>query len=255
MEAAAYEQFRELEERHWWFLGRNAIFAHLLRTLIVPKLSAKPGTVRSLDLGCGMGGHLGFLSEHGPATGVDMEDICLKHCRERGYRRLLVADGTRLPLADEQFELVTAFDTIEHIPDDLAAVRECFRVLKPGGRMFVSVPAWQFLYSHQDRVVHHHRRYTTGRLRALFVRGGFEVEKASYINFLLFPLILPAVLLLKLKEALRPPAADDRTTNASVAFSPWSNALLKAIFSFERHVLRRISVPLGHSAILIARKP
>jgi SAM-dependent methyltransferase len=255
MEAGAYDQFRELEEKHWWFLGRNAIFSHLVRESIVPKLGLPPGAVRSFDLGCGMGAHLGFLAEHGPATGADLEAACLRHCASRGFRRVLFADGTRLPFADESFDLVTAFDTIEHIPDDRATFRECFRVLRSGGRMFLSGPAWQFLYSHQDRVVHHQRRYTIGSLRKLFAEAGFVVEKASYINFFLFPLILPAVLLLKLKEALRPPAPGDQTTNASVRFSSWSNRLLLWIFAAERHVLTRCSVPLGHSVIVIARKP
>lgn len=255
MEANAYEQFRELEERHWWFQSRNAIFDRMMERYVVPRLRVAPGAVRSFDLGCGMGGHLGFLSKYGPATGADMEPVCLRYCAERGYRRLVAADGTRLPFADARFDVVTAFDTIEHIPDDAAAARECFRVLRPGGRIFVSGPAWQFLFAHQDRVVHHQRRYTRGSLSRVLRDAGFVVEKASYINVLLFPAILPAVLLLKLKERLRPPPPGDQTTNASIRFSPVANALLRAVFSAERFVLPYVSAPLGHSLIVVARKP
>jgi SAM-dependent methyltransferase len=255
VEGLAYEQFRDLEKSHWWFLGRNAIFSSLLRERVVPSLRREPGSVRTLDLGCGMGGHFDFLKEHGPVVGVDLERSGLRHCVERGYRSVAVGDATNLPFDDETFDVVAAFDTIEHVPDDEAAFRESFRTLRKGGRFFLSGPAWQFLYSHQDRVVHHARRYTTGVLRRRVEAAGFEVERASYINFFLFPLILPAVLLIKLNEKIRPPSADDATTNASYAFPKWANAVCRAIFSFESRVLKRVSVPFGHSLILIARKP
>lgn len=253
MEAHAYDQFRELERTHWWFLARHDIFKTLLKRRVLPGLG--DGPVRSLDLGCGMGAHLDFLAEHGPVVGSDLELACLRHCRDRGHRRVLAADAVRMPAADGAFDVVAAFDVIEHIPDDRGAVRECLRVLRPGGRMFVSVPAWQFLYAHQDRVVHHQRRYTAGGLARVFRDAGFVVEFTSYINFLLFPLILPAVLLIKLKEALRPPPPGDATTNASFKFRPGVNALLRAIFAFERRVLAHVRVPCGHSLVLIARKP
>jgi SAM-dependent methyltransferase len=252
MEANAYEQFRELEATHWWFLARHAIFETLLDRRVLPGLG--PGAPRALDLGCGMGAHLGFLAERGAAVGVDLEPQCLRHCRGRGFR-VAAADGTRLPFVDGAFDVVTAFDTIEHIPDDAGTVAEAFRVLRPGGRLFVSGPAWQFLYAHQDRVVHHQRRYTTGGFRRLCESKGFEVEYASYINFFLFPLILPAVLLLKAKEALRPPPPGDASTNASIKFNRFTNGLLFRIFAAERHVLARLRVPFGHSLVLIARKP
>ncbi|HYC77835.1 MAG TPA: class I SAM-dependent methyltransferase [Planctomycetota bacterium] len=253
MESVAYDQFLELENTHWWFLGRNAIFKHLVDRVIAPKLGG--GLLRTLDLGCGMGGHLPFLTPHGPTVAVDMEPRCLRHCKDRGYPHVAAADGTRLPFVDGAFDLVTAFDTFEHIPDDAAAARECLRVLRPGGRLFVSGPAYRFLYSHQDRVVHHHRRYTTGSFGRVLRDAGFEVEKASYINFLLFPLILPAVLLLKLKERLRPPAPDAAYSNASVKVGRLANRALLGVFSFERRILARVSVPCGHSLILVARKP
>ncbi len=255
MDPNAYREFRDFETTHWWFIGRHSIFRHLFEQKVLPGLGSKPGELRSFDLGCGMGATLGMLRAFGSASGSDIEPEAVRHCRSRGFARTLVGGGEKLPFRDACFDAITAFDTIEHIPDDLAAVRECLRVLRPGGRMFVSGPAYQFLYAHQDRVVHHQRRYTTTRMRRLFESAGFQVEKASYINFFLFPLILPAVLLIKLKERLRPPPPTQNTSNVSVPIAGWINKTLAAIFSFERHVLARISVPFGHSLILIARKP
>ncbi len=251
MEPSAYYEFRDHEDRHWWFIGRKNLFLHLLRRRVAP---LPPGG-RVLDLGCGMGGMLAELAEFGPVYGTDIAHEALLHCRDRGFTRLFRGTGGRLPFPDDSFALVTAFDTIEHIPDDREALAECFRVLAPGGRLFVSVPAYQFLYTHQDRVVHHQRRYTTGGLSERLRTAGFEVTKASYINFLLFPVILPIVLMVKLKQWFKRPSDEDARSNVSVPVPRFVNRILAWIFSAERHVLTRISMPAGHSLVAIATKP
>ena len=103
--------------------------------------------------------------------------------------------------------------------------------------------------------MHHQRRYTAGDLARKLTRGGFRVTRASYINFLLFPAILPVVLLVKLKQWLRPPSDENFNSNVSVRVPDWANRLLTSIFSFERHLLTGCSVPAGHSLIVVGRKP
>ncbi len=251
MESAAYYEFRDLEDRHWWFIGRKNIFRELILRLA---RESGPGTWRSLDLGCGMGGMLAELAAHGEVYGTDFSGEALKHCHGRGYTRVFKATGAHLPLPDASLDLVGAFDTLEHIPEEQETIAECFRILKPGGHLFISVPAYQMLFTHQDRVVHHQRRYTAGGLARKLQAGGFRVRKASYINFLLFPAILPIVLLVKLAEAIRPPSGRYRS-NVGIPVRPWLNRVLAAIFSFERHLLRGCSAPAGHSLVAIARKP
>ena len=252
MEQSAYEEFRDHEDRHWWFIGRKNIFVHVLRRLFRGR---RTEGYRALDLGCGMGGMLEELSEFAEVYGTGIEHSALAHCQARGYARVFKAHGQHLPLPDGSLDLICAFDTLEHIPQERETIAECFRILKPGGFLFISVPAYQLLYSHQDRVVHHQRRYTAGALARKLTASGFTVTRASYINFLLFPLILPAVLLIKFKQFLMPPSDDDMSSNVSVPIWPWANRLLAGIFSFERHILMGCSVPTGHSLIAVGKKP
>ena len=253
MEAGAYAEFRDMEDHHWWFIGRKRIFGHLLQGLVAK--NADGSKARILDIGCGMGGMLGSLAELGEVYGVDVDHDGLVNCRERGYLRVFRGMGQSLPFPDASLDLVCAFDTIEHIPEEMDVLAECRRILKPGGRLFISVPAYQWLYTHQDRLVHHQRRYRGSSLAGKLQRTGFRVRKLSYINFLLFPAILPAVLLIKFKQALRPPSMTDYASNVSIGLPKWANTLLAGIFAFERHLLRGNSVPIGHSLIAIAQKP
>lgn len=252
MEEFAYRQFLDLEQSHWWFRGRRAIFRELMERRIRPTLGSGP--VRSLDLGCGVGGNLEMLAAHGVAAGIDYDRGALSAARARGFTRLARADGARLPFADGSFDVVTALDAIEHMDDDDAAVRECARVLRPGGMLFLSGPAYQFLYTRQDAVVHHRRRYTIGRVTTLFEAADLEIAHASYINVLLFPAIFVALLVIKLKQRLSPRAAGDRRSNASIRFPRPLNEMLAAIFSAEKRVVTRVRVPFGHSLVVIGRK-
>ena len=245
MDAAAYRQFVELERDHFWFRGRRAIFFALLDQQLGMRSDR-----RILDVGCGAGGMLGPLSQFGEVTGVDTSADLVEYCHNRGFGSVRLASAYELPAAGRSMDLVTLFDTIEHVPDDVRALRECARVLAPGGVVFISTPAYQFLYANNDRVAHHERRYTARRLRRRLVAAGLVPERITYFNTLLFPAILPAVLLGKLHERIVPPG--DRT-NLSHEIPPWLNRLLAATMSSERRLLERIDLPFGHSLIALAR--
>jgi SAM-dependent methyltransferase len=249
MDTAAYELFERLEHEHWWLRGRRALYFDLLdRTL--------PGSrpLRSLDVGCGYGAMLPELERYGPTSGVDIFPEAVEYCRRRGHASVQIASAYELPAEPGSLNLVTLFDCIEHLDDDIAALREAHRVLTSGGHVAVSVPAYGFLYANNDRVAHHKRRYTRRELERRIEAAGFEVRKATYVNFLLFPIILPVVLLKKVRERLFP-EPEDPTTNLTHPVPGPLNELLFAVFTSERYPLRRFSAPFGHSILAIAAKP
>lgn len=255
METRAYEQFRDLEEAHWWFRGRRSVYLGLLRHWLPRYLDGAPVT-RALDLGCGMGGFLpglAELAEHVYPADISLESLA--HCRSRGFDRGVVVDGYALPYADASFDLVCLFDTVEHVSDDLRAMREVRRVLRPGGVVFLSVPAYPFLYSNNDRVAQHERRYTRSSLRRLVEAAGFSLERNTHSNVLLFPLILPAVLAIKALEALSPVKDELEHTNLSWRLPAFVHALLHAAFASELGLSKHVDLPVGHSIAALARRP
>ena len=250
MEEIAYDEFRRLEENHWWFVSRRAIFFDLLHRLL-PKMEKR----RILDIGCGPGEMLADLSGLGVPYALEYSHHALKYLKTRGFRLMIQGSALALPSRDETFDLVTLFDTMEHIEDDRGVIRESFRVLKKGGYAIITGPAYQFLYSNNDRVAHHIRRYTVGEIRRKAEEAGFTVVKLSYINAILFPLILPAILAIKLKQRLLPEPPDQWKANVSLGDPTGAvNRLLTAVFSFERVLLRSIDFPFGHSFVCILRR-
>jgi len=251
MEENAYRQFLELEDSHWWFRGRRRVYFGLLEHHLNGE---RPGRV--LDLGCGYGGFLSGLQEiGGDVYPSDISVESMTYCRDRGFARSVVGSGYSLPYADDSFDLVCMFDAIEHIPDDRRVMREVARVAKPGGRVLVTVPAYQFLYANNDRVAQHQRRYTRGRLRSVFEQAGLEVERNTHSNVFLFPLILPAVLTIKAIETLFPRKLDPDHTNLSWPIPAWVHDALCAIFTAELPLTRHFDWPAGHSIAAIAQKP
>jgi SAM-dependent methyltransferase len=245
VDAKANRQFVELEETHFWFKGRRAIFFHLLER----ELAGRP-PLRVLDVGCGAGGMLELLSRFGEVWGVDNQLELVEFCHSRGFPNVMHGDAYELPVDDGDVDLLTLFDTIEHIPEDVRTLCEVRRALAPDGRVFISTPAYQFLYADNDRIAHHERRYTAGELGDKLRAAGLEPVKLTYFNTLLFPAILPAVLLGKARQRIGGPRDH---TNLSHQFPGLVNEALGATMSAERHLLERVDMPFGHSIIAIAK--
>ena len=252
MEDAVYQEFLELEREHWWFRGRRAIFVSLLDRHLG---RAPDGRRLILDVGCGVGGMLGPLAEYGRVIGTDVTLKGLQHCAARHFPRLVASHGAQGCFRDDSLDCITAFDALEHIDDDTGTLRDIHRMLKPGGLLVASGPAYQFLYAQQDRVTHHVRRYTLGDFTGKARAAGLRIEQASYINFLLFPAILPAVLALKGWQALRHPSDAGAGSNVGIRIPDFANEALAGIFGFEARLLRHVRAPAGHSLVMVARKP
>ena len=164
--------------------------------------------------------------------------------------RVVRATASALPLRDESCDLVLALDVLEHFEDDAFVLREVARVLKPGGLLFATVPAFDFLWGPHDAYSHHFRRYRLPGLRAVIEGAGFELLRGSYFNTLLFPAAAAVQLLRRLRRGATPVEAGSDLPARRGPF----NALLRGIFGLERHWLPHAGLPFGVSAFALARR-
>jgi len=233
--------------------GRRTVYLGLIEHFLCDK---KPK--RILDLGAGIGGFLEGLDEirskDGRVFPADIDAESLGHIAARGFPGGVIADGYALPYRDGSFDLICLFDAIEHTEDDLAVMVEIERVLAPGGHLFVSVPAYHFLFANNDRVARHFRRYRRGRLNDLFGRAGLSVVRNTHANIFLFPLILPVVLVIKVLEKVLRLKADPNHTNLTWPMPKFVHSLLAGIFSAELPFSKRFGWPVGHSICALAKK-
>ncbi|MFS8086268.1 MAG: methyltransferase domain-containing protein, partial [Acidobacteriota bacterium] len=201
---------------------------------------------RILDVGCGTGANLQMLSEFGEAEGVDVSVEALEFCRARGLAKVKQGAAESLPYEDEAFDMVTALDVVEHLDDDIAGLKEMRRVLRPGGRAVLFVPAFMFLWGVQDDISHHRRRYTLPELKRKLREAGLTAERATYANLTFFAPILIGRLLMRL-TGWRPASENNITIGAL-------NGLLGRLFSAESWWFRRMSFPFGVSIVCVAKR-
>lgn len=248
MEIDYYAQYFSFERNDWWFVARRRIVLELIASHL-PRSGEK---LHLLDAGCGTGITLEHLQRFGTVLGVDNELVALNFCRSRDARKLTCAPLEALPYRDDSFDVVTCLDVIEHIEDDRQAVAELARVLRPGGLLVLTVPAFDVFWSDHDVINHHKRRYRRHRIREL-LGDGFEINLLSYYNAHLFPIAFVVRMLKRLEMAVYPAAVRD--VEAENTYLPRSvNSLFAKIFSSEIFWLRRGSLPIGLSIVGVAHK-
>lgn len=238
-----YAEYSQIEDTHWWFRGRREIFTRLLQPFAGMSLSI-------LDIGFGTGAMLRFLTPYGRVIGMDMSVDAIRFARTRCDVPMLLGDITRVPLESGAVDLVTAFDIIEHVPDDGAAFAELARVCRPGGHMLVTVPAFQFLWGNQDVVSHHQRRYTLGQLEGHVRAAGFVPRRLSYFNALLFP----AVAAVRVARRLRGEPRDEVKSDFTMTKPGFLNDTLARVFAAEGRWLARWQLPVGVSVVCLAER-
>lgn len=239
MEPQVYARMAEVEEIHWWFVGRRRILDRLLGSLVLPP---RPSI---LEIGCGTGGNLALLARHGAVSAIESNAGARAQAARGGVTEPLAGRlPDDIPFEGEFYDLICLFDVLEHVEDDGAALRALFARLAPAGLIFLTVPAYQWLWSDHDRLHHHMRRYSLRALRRLAEESGFTVHHGSYFNSFLFPAAAAVRLLSKL---LKLGSGDDTAVPAGPV-----NAILTGIFAAERHLLPRFSLPVGLSVLLVA---
>jgi SAM-dependent methyltransferase len=247
------------EDRHWWFASRTrAILTYLDR------YAGAGRDLRVLDVGCGAANMTHHLRHYGQVVGVDNNPRPLEVARQRGLEAFQGA-ADNLPSGDGEFDLVTLLDTVEHVPAEDTVFEECRRVLRGpdpargtgGGKLLVTVPAFMFLWSRNDVINLHQRRYTAPELRAKLERHGFDVLRISYNNFFVFPMAAALILLRRgrAEPELASPHFDEAAYQVEMEpASPLLNSVLMGVGKVEAALLRRISLPFGTSVIAMAEK-
>jgi ubiquinone/menaquinone biosynthesis C-methylase UbiE len=245
MDARYEAKYHTLEEQHWWFRGRRHMVYSLIEQLSLPANAA------ILEVGCSAGPLLLQLQQAGftNLTGIDVSETAIALGQKRGLQSISVMDGGQLNFPDAAFDLVIASDVLEHIADDGRAMQEWARVLKPGGKLIVFVPAFQHLWSSHDLVNHHFRRYTKTQLKAIVIQTGLQVKRLSYWNFSLY---FPTWLVRKLQNkisAQTTPAHDNLLRMPTVV-----NTILTDLIKLENAGLKKVNYPVGVSVFVVAGK-
>lgn len=243
MEPGVTEEEAELEEHHWWFVGRRHLFGRLLTDLALV-----PGA-RLLDVGSGTGSNTRLCRELelGHCTGLDKSFPALEFSQKKGLGPVEVADVRRIPARSGAYDVVLATDVIEHVEDDAAAVRELARVCRPGGFVLLTVPAFQMLWGGNDEVGHHWRRYRRPRIRELTAAAGLELRSCFYFNVLLF---LPVLVVRRVRRLLRMRPTSDAAMSPKLV-----NRVLTWTFRRDVELSARLRPPVGVSLLALARKP
>lgn len=244
MQQHTYAIMDRVEDSHWWFVGRRAILESFLQK-ICSRLETQDSRPTILDVGCGTGANLEMLSAFGEAEGVDVSDDALEFCRRKG---LAVEKGLaeKLPYDEGTFDITTALDVVEHLDDDIAGLKEMYRVTKSGGYSLIFVPAFMWLWGVQDDVSNHRIRYTKKQIVARLKQAGYEVERATYANFTFFAPILGGRTLMKI-TGIKPESENNITISAL-------NGVFGKLFAAERHILKNFDFPFGVSIVVVARK-
>ncbi len=239
MERVVYEQMAELDQRHWWYRARRDVLADLIRRVVRPPAGAK-----LLEIGCGTGHNLAMLGQFGEVDALELDDEARAVAEQRLAKSVMSSPLPELAgVPERHYDLIAALDVVEHIDDDAAALASIAQRLKPGGKLLVTVPAHQWMWSAHDVVNHHKRRYSKLSLRRLIEGSPLKLEAIGYFNSLLFPLAMAERLSSKLR------GKDD----ADLSLPPKPlNATLEAVFAAERHLVGRLPLPPGLSLFAVA---
>jgi SAM-dependent methyltransferase len=236
-------QTHQAEDRHWWYRGRRKVLDGAIAGLTLPK------PTRILDAGCGSGRNMLELARFGSVTGIELSDTSVQLARARGVGEVIAGSVLEMPFADDSFDLAVSLDVIEHLEDDLGALRELRRTLAPGGTLLITVPAYQWLWSGHDEINHHHRRYTRRTLQRVAEQAGWTQVRTTYFNSLL----LPAAIALRVLERVNRAKTTETSLDLWVPPEPL-NWLLERPLTLEAAMIARGGrIPAGLSLLAVFR--
>jgi SAM-dependent methyltransferase len=238
MKTVAYDLMAQLEDSHWWYRARRQIVSEIIMRFVPPSSEI-------IDYGSGTGGTADSLKELGyNVVAADISEKALEVCRVRGLGTVNLKEE---PLKSSSADCILAGDVLEHVHDDVTLLFTLRRALRPEGLLVVTVPAYEFLWSGEDYVSEHVRRYTRKSLLQRLALAGFSAVWCSYFNTLLFPVIASV----RITKRILFPRQMYRSD--VVPLPEWQNELLSRLLASERHWLRRGSFPVGASLLAVAK--
>jgi SAM-dependent methyltransferase len=248
MEKAYYTEYYRLEREHWWFRARNEMIINHLRQIMPQNRSLK-----ILNIGAATGRSSEMLSALGQVESLEYDADCCAFARRELKMQVVQGSILELPYQNEMFDIVCAFDVIEHVADDKTSVAEMRRVCKTGGILCVTVPAFMFLWSEHDVVNHHFRRYTSTQIIDLFENTNQKIYHTYFNTGLFFP--IAGFRLLSRLLPKRKTVGEETTSDFGVLKNGFINKLLYHVFKSENYFLQKQwSLPVGVSILSSWRK-
>ena len=239
-------KYHKIEEGYWWFVAHRDILFRYIK-----KLNAKDNS-KILDIGCS-GGHLiNLLRANGLKNvyGIDISGKAINLCKRKGIKNVFVMNCIKTNFGSNTFDVIIAADILEHIKNDTEALFEWNRILKPEGRLIISVPAFGFLWSKHDELNQHYRRYKKSDLIDALEKSNFKVIRISHWNFSLF---LPIAIFIYLRRAFQ--KKDAQRNDNLYELNSIMNKLLFILLKFENLIMEYTSFPFGTSIFALAVKP
>lgn len=242
MDESNFELYDVLPKQLWWIKTRNDLIEKLLK-----KYPTKE-KLKILDLGCGTGFNFEAISTFGECYGLDISKSALKQAKKLGYKQLICGNALNTKLKENSFDVVLCMDIIEHLEEDLKLMKEVKRILKPEGICLFTVPAYKFLWSKDDELAQHVRRYTLTKIKRKIKKAGFKIKLLSYRYFFIF---LPTFLLFQFQKF-------KKNSKNSLDYSPkkgFVNNTLQKIMNFENKLIsKKVSFPCGAGIVGVIKK-
>lgn len=236
-----FEDLYTLEEQHWWHVSKRRNVTSCIQYYL------KKSNAVILDVGCGTGKNLEQLKELGKIYGLDSSKEAIEFCKKRGLDNIKLGQAENMPFKQNSFNLITLLDVLEHT-DDNKTLREVYRVLQKDGLLIITVPAFKWLWSEWDKVLHHKRRYNKYDIISVLSKNNFKV---IYTTYLYSFLVLPALIIRKMKQKLF--RKKEYTSDFQM-----SNSLLNWVMSYvskiEFKLAQKITIPIGTTILVVAKK-
>ena len=240
MQKYLYKDLYNLEETHWWHISKRRAVQNLIRKY---NLSLNP---KILDIGCGTGKNMEGLLKYGVVWGLDNSSDAIRFCKMRGLKNLKLGSAEKTNLKDESFNIITLLDVLEHT-DDNKTLKEMHRILKREGLLIITAPAYLWLWSDWDRVLHHKKRYTLNTLNEILATNNFSPVKMTYLYSFL---VLPVLIIRKIKQKF----SKDFYQSDFKLSTPLLNFLLNNLSRLEFFLAENFFIPFGTSILVVAKK-